>query len=375
MVRAASVLLEFNTEFDPKKKKLRDGLSAVVQIGDALWLANDETLTLERLACLGDDGKDVLRYGNHEQFQLANFFNLPVMPDNDKDIVEADIEGLAVDETNHYLWLIGSHSLKRTQPEEDKSLLENLKRLKGKSTDGNRFILARIPVVQQGDSLTLAQSDLAENRTAAKLSGTRFSDALTDALVKDEHLGDFFAIPSKDNGFDIEGLAVVGKRLFIGLRGPVLRGWAIILEIEPQEEAAGSDVLKLAPFTSDGGVYRKHFLQLGGLGIRDLCVQGSDMLIMAGPTMDLDGPVTVSRWNEGAHPREASLVFSSRITKLLDIPYGQGRDAGKDHAEGMSLFTPGGDSASAIVVVYDSASKTRKHDENAVEADIFLLPG
>ena len=55
---------------------------------------------------------------------------------------------------------------------------------------------------------------------------------LTEALRGDEHLGSFLAIPGKDNGFDIEGLAVAGERLFIGLRGPVLRGWAVILEVE-----------------------------------------------------------------------------------------------------------------------------------------------
>ena len=31
-------------------------------------------------------------------------------------------------------------------------------------------------------------------------------------------------IPSNDNGFDVEGLAVSGNRVFLGLRGPVLAG-------------------------------------------------------------------------------------------------------------------------------------------------------
>ncbi|MEE4463261.1 DUF3616 domain-containing protein, partial [Azotobacter chroococcum] len=50
-------------EFDPernelgKDKRLRDGLSVAVQIGDNLWLANDETISLERLTRLADDGQ------------------------------------------------------------------------------------------------------------------------------------------------------------------------------------------------------------------------------------------------------------------------------------------------------------------------------
>lgn len=35
--------------FDPAFASLRDGLSVAQQIGDTLWVANDETTSLERL--------------------------------------------------------------------------------------------------------------------------------------------------------------------------------------------------------------------------------------------------------------------------------------------------------------------------------------
>ena len=41
---------------------------------------------------------------------------------------------------------------------------------------------------------------------------------------------------------------------------------------------------------------RKLFLNLDGLGIRDLTLRGDDLLILAGPTMDLSGPAAVFRW-------------------------------------------------------------------------------
>ena len=46
---------------------------------------------------------------------------------------------------------------------------------------------------------------------------------LAKALKRDAHLGPFRKIPSKENGFDVEGIAARGSRLLLGLRGPVLR--------------------------------------------------------------------------------------------------------------------------------------------------------
>ena len=125
----------------------------------------------------------------------------------------------------------------------------------------------------------------------------------------------------------------------------------------------------------DSRRYRKHFLHLGGLGIRDLCAQGPDLLILAGPTMDLDGPVTILRWSGGTELKgenvvRASELPESKLKPVLDVPYGQG----KDHPEGMSLFSPDGGEARSLLVVYDTASKRRQLEKSIVEADVFLLP-
>ena len=114
----------------------------------------------------------------------------------------------------------------------------------------------------------------------------------------------FLAIPGKDNGLDIEGLAVAEGSVFVGLRGPVLRGWTTLLEMAVGEDDDAPSTLKLKEIGSNGSLYRKHFLDLGGLGVRDLCLDGDDLLILAGPTMDLDGPVTVFRWRGGGKPKD-----------------------------------------------------------------------
>ena len=118
-----------------------------------------------------------------------------------------------------------------------------------------------------------------QRRTAALIGD------LTAALQDDPYLGPSLAIPAKENGLDVEGLAVLGDRVLLGLRGPVLRGWATILEVEPQPDPQDPSRLTLG-----SPPYRQHFLDLDDLGVRDLCRDGNDVLVLAGPSMGLDGP-------------------------------------------------------------------------------------
>ncbi|MEO0804655.1 MAG: DUF3616 domain-containing protein [Cyanobacteria bacterium J06642_2] len=140
-------------------------------------------------------------------------------------------------------------------------------------------------------------------------------------------------LPSKDNGFDIEGLAVCGNRVFIGLRGPVLRGWALLLELRVETSAPGT--LNLAA-PDDGVLYRKHFLDLNGLGIRELCLHGKDLIILAGPTMTLTGAMQIFLLeNAIEHERDTlSDLASGKLTVLFDLPF----TMGSDNAEGLTLF-------------------------------------
>jgi Protein of unknown function (DUF3616) len=374
MKKKSVILLKFNPERDDlgKDKELRDGLSVAVQIGDTLWVTNDETISLERLSLVEGGNTRTYRYGRrHKQFSLNDYLQLPVPPPADPtDLEEADVEGLVYD--NGYLWLVGSHSLKRKKPKLKGGATKAQKQLAQVSKDGNRYLLARIPVVESDGKYTLAKKDTrnGRTRTAAQLRGNDQGNDLTEAVREDEHLGAFLAIPGKDNGFDIEGLAVTGERLFLGLRGPVLRGWAVILEVELEEENDQPSTLRLKAIGPNGRLYRKHFLHLGGLGIRDLCAQGSDLLILAGPTMDLDGPVSVFRWPGGTEPQGERVVPASEVERVLKVPYGQG----VDHAEGMTLFAPDGGKVRSLLVVYDSASENRQVGVRSVAADVFPLP-
>jgi hypothetical protein len=374
MPQANFALFEFNPQLNQLSgnKKLSEGLSAVVLIGDEVWTANDETTSLERLSCKKDNAGANKTYCNHEHFPLDNYLALPGGMQG-----EIDIEGL--DHRDGYLWLIGSHSLSRKQAKENVTAEENLKRLAELSKPEkirNRYLLARIPLVEK-DGSHIPEKETEQNgikKTAAILRVEGNGNQLTTVLAQDELLKPFFGISSKDNGFDIEGLAVTDDgRVFIGLRGPVLRGWAIVLELKPEGEnnssVFGLTVLDGNPANTT--LYRRHFFELGGLGIRDLYIDGSDLLILAGPTMDLDGPVSVFRWKEGVKSKQETFVWHDNdvLKKIVDIPYG----AGEDHAEGMTSFSAVDDKPKSLMIVYDLAAQARQTAPANLIADIFDL--
>ncbi|MFQ4147067.1 DUF3616 domain-containing protein [Chlorogloeopsis sp. ULAP02] len=344
------VLLTFTNSF----KEHREDLSAVMLTDKKyLWLGSDETSSIERLCW------DNHNFAQHKQFHVAEYISLAA-PEEE----EIDIEG--IDHNGYYLWIVGSHSWKRKKPKPKKSDAENIKRLTQVKSEPNRYILARIPLVDgELHKCCPHPEDSNVQLTAGKLEVTQQGNLLMEALADDPHLGFFVKaeIPGKDNGFDIEGIIVYQHRIFVGLRGPVLRGWAVMLEIEVESSQAG--VLSLQNISEAGRQYKKHFMFLNGLGIRDLCLHGEDLLILAGPTMDLDGPVQLYRLRGGVHLQENVLHSPELVQK---IPYGNR----EDHAEGITLAQDLFGEPS-LLVVYDSPAKARLVDDGGVIADIFKL--
>jgi len=216
------VLLEFHPERDELcyGKELRDGLSVALGTGSSLWLANDESVSLERLTVCEEDSTGRSSFTReHRQYALHDYLDLPMPPHGAEqdDINEADIEGLACD--GKYLWLAGSHSLRRKQPRAGDGARKASKRLASVSADGNRYLLARIPVLPDGDGYTLAREATHKDkpRRAALLRGDEHGNELTALLRQDEHLGPLLAIPGKDNGFDI-----MGPQPVRGISAPVI---------------------------------------------------------------------------------------------------------------------------------------------------------
>jgi hypothetical protein len=357
------------------REDIAKNLSGVVfsQQGKYLWLGTDEMAAIERFTRL-ENNPGV--FGSHQRFYLKDLID-----GFDENQGEVDVEGL--DYADGYLWIVGSHSSKRKkvdiEPDKFKVTKKELKQIQ---REENRYLLARIPVNEAGEL------DQTSPQTAwLKREGS--SNSLTKALATDEYLDlgqiidsdnrdslpgkeFYFYLPSKENGLDIEGLAVHGNKITIGLRGPVLRGIAILLEIEV--ESGLPHELRLKNIGNDGRQYKRHFLDLKGLGVRELCLEKdrNSLLILAGPTMDLDGTHSLFRLDRPFDIEDNSLSTQNngQLEYLGNIPHGEK----KDRAEGLTLDEGGG----SIFVIYDSPTKDRLISDSedkliGVYADIFAL--
>ncbi|QLH40348.1 MAG: DUF3616 domain-containing protein [Defluviicoccus sp.] len=331
-----------------------------------LWLASDELSAGQvTLSALRPETTDT--FGAHQLYPLEPAIALLEATSKK---AEADFEGLHF--ADGYLWFTGSHSTKRSRPK-GKSVKKDLERLSEVKTDLNRYLLGRIPLA--GDALVRSIADLSDpdrTLTAARLAEGEAGNVLTEALLGDAHLGSFLRtvhfengrrellpLASKENGFDIEGLAVAGRPL---------RGWACLLEISCVEQGEG--LLCLDDIEGNKRRYRKHFLDLDGLGIRELAVDGHDLLILAGPTMTHDGALRVFRLHKpGALDDDSVTGQDEKLLKpLFDLPFG----IGGDYAEGLAVTS--WHDQPAVLVVHDSPLRWRRPDPGTVLADIYHLP-
>lgn len=372
MVKVATpvrqVVLELSKP-NKKDKAARDSLSAVALTGETMWLANDEGTGVDQLtrSAAGD-------YTKHRAFPLLDLLCMPLRGD---DAQELDIEGLDVD--GEKLWLVGSHTWTRGNPEKAaKKGGDVWQALADVDPNPNRHVLACLPLLHDGKGYAIPAAESGAKYPMlpdiARLHIGNKRGALIKALAGDEHLDRFLDLPAKENGVDIEGLVVRGERVFLGLRGPVLRGYAMILELRIQAEGKGK--LGLQPLGENGRSYRKHVLHLGGNGIRDLFRHGDDLLILAGPTANIDGRCYVWCWRNALGVSEPTFIPEPKkpdgegsLRRILQLPVGDGGD----HPEGMALL-PGSDDCE-LLVVYDAPLDHRKGvDGGGVHADVFSLP-
>ena len=344
--------------FDPKVSDLeatRGEISTCDAIEKTLFLAHDESSAVERLTW---DGQ---RYADHQRFELADFISLP------KDDGEMDIEGLAM--RPPYLYVTGSMSTKRKKAKEDKDDIEAIERLASLKVDPNRFTLARIPCEVNDGIWTPVSKRSFEDETLrpSALDGGRESTVLTEQLHSDPHLAPFMKLPCKDNGFDIEGIAVANDRVLLGLRGPVLRGWAIVLELDLVEMDGH---LRFANRGDRERAFHKHLLNLAGMGVRELRYRpgSDDLFLLAGPTMDLDGTISLWKLADGL-PVDRDTIHRD-VQRLFDVVDGSEVDHGCDKAEGFAILPNGN-----FLIAYDSPMPHRFRQDNGVVVDEFSGDG
>ena len=370
-------------EFGDAGKDIAKSLSALVCAGGAVFAGGDEGVKMARLE-ERDGGQ---RFELDTLIDLSRWFDLPKPPPMDptKKVKEIDLEGLAVDLESNVMWLVGSHSLKRGKAEAGVVTAKNLKELGEVKSDANRCFLGCVRLRDVGGKLQLsADGPKPGDERGAQLVGDETTSELLDDIRGDELFKRFCmagaAIPGKDNGVDIEGLACApGGRVLVGMRGPVLRGIAIVLELAPmrvESPATKADRMRLAAIGAGGRKYRRHFLDLGGNGIRDLCWDDGDLLVLAGPTAGVDAPPVIFRWKAakealGKASSDEEQFFWRAEGALVVEPLGadwQQEEFGVDHAETITFIRN-----KKLAIGYDSPGKRRLRNPATVDVDILEL--
>jgi hypothetical protein len=339
----------------PGAHTMADNLSAAAFIGGALFVGGDEE---DLIAVLNADGPDFIEQEADDRIAVYDRVK-PLKKGIDADggtiavKREIDIEGLAFEDGA--LWVAGSHAWRRRRIPRGTDPAEALETIaKGVQPQLGRCLLARLSMDGGKDRRLKAHR--------------RHGDILSAAVAAHPVLGPFTIHSSKENGLDIEGLAVRKRRVFLGCRGPVVGGFAVVLDIKLAEDGDELD------FADPDKALAVHYLRLDGFGIRDLHRAGEDLLILTGPTMEEPGAATIWRWRDAFATRRIDNVIAdpqepgSPIVRIGEIE-GSG-PMGKPEAIVALPETP-----QRLLVLRDGAAKTRRGSRVTVTADIVAIGG
>lgn len=278
-------------------------LSAVETLGDVAWIASDEGAVIRVLDRVPGEAAWHAR-------------TAPVrLSENDDEI---DLEGLAAE--GRTVWAVGSHSLVRRRLDPGAPLERNRERLLDVAHHAQRDRLVRFHVDEAGAA-----------------EGAVETVSLRPLLEADPLLAPFCRIPGKENGIDVEGLAVAGGRLFAGLRSPVLRsGHVPVLVLD----------------FDDPRSYELRLVDLDGRGIRGMDAVTGGFLLLAARERGDDG-TAVYFWDGADQLPGAGRAFVPAL-QLGTLPPGGGASP-----EGIAVLAEAPEHWEALVVRDGSAGALR----------------
>ena len=178
---------------------------------------------------------------------------------------ELDVEAIHCLKDTCYI--LGSHSLKRKKVKGDVTQEKNRKRMLKVTMDKNRYQIFKVK--------------LSKNPTAFTSSSKSFS--IHNSIKKDPLLERFLNIPSKENGIDIEALAVDQDHVYLGFRSPILRQNFVPIWVTSHHF---------------GSSYELRFVDLKGHGIRDMVAVKNGILLLTGPGNDAVDDFCVYFWDK-----------------------------------------------------------------------------
>lgn len=291
------------------------------------------------MAVAADEGADVLLFKQQKKHHYKEASHKCINLEGNKRCGkrgkrgEIDIEGLAWG--NKHLYVIGSHSLARKKHKLSRKRLYTLK------SESSREQLFRVPIDNNG-----------QLKAGKKIKQVSLRDLFTTHPL----LSRFRSIPSKENGIDIEGLAVKQveiegrkqERLFIGFRGPVLRGnLALIMELDFDKGKFKQRKIPKKP--------KIHFLDFDGRGVRGMTVAGDDgFLILTGPVSDADYAPENIRYRVYHWDGKNDLFSNGIVTPLCYI-----RATNGAKAEDLAILNPNRKATDPyeLAVVFDGVEK------------------
>jgi hypothetical protein len=251
----------------------------------------------------------------------------PLIPNRYKDRpLELDGEGVAYGDD--WFYVIGSHG----HPRDKKKKLHPV---------GDRDeIDARIAASSQVVRIRVRPRE-GQPLTRADVVDIQPSPKLKEIIAADHTLRRFVDRRLENNGLTVEGIAILGKRMFVGFRGPTLdNGTAPVLSVSI------AAVFEGAP--PDPAL---HVLPIGrGQGVRDLAPFDGGILVLAGPTGEAAGPYDVHWWDGS----------SDRLRHLADIT--RATEADEDHKPEAILPLDHDESGLRILVLSDGAKEGGPRD-------------
>jgi len=300
--------------------KAPEDISAIGKLGALLVIGADEAVG-------EDENQNIIQFmeqAGDNSYKVSK--DLLLFEGNEDDGMEMDIEGIAV--SGDLIYVIGSHSAKRTRIKESEKYETNREALRDDeiSPEKNRGWLYRAEINDDSDD--------------QDVDGISLRDIIKD----DDVLKTFFGLPSKENGVDIEGIGAKGDSLYLGFRGPVLRGnWAPVMKLEFE----------------DPEKYELLFVNLGGRGIRGITSVSDGFLLIAGPVGDGPTSYELYHWDgkdmipgEDRDPKDVGkLILLGEIEPPMSVD-----PPARAKAEGIvNLLQQGAEYD--LIVVYDSGAK------------------
>jgi hypothetical protein len=246
-------------------------------------------------------------------------------PVNNGKFGEFDGEGVAY--AAPYFYVVGSHGCGRNNNEFKLS----------------SFMLARVKVDAEGRPLGGDGRPLAPDEWQEAVETTY---RLSDYLAKADRVGGFFgkSLDETENGLNIEGLAIDGDRVLVGLRAPAFGGTAYLVTADIADLfRPGDDPAKGKPEVIE--------MKLGkAMGIRDLAsLPDGRLLVLAGSAQNQKVPYQVFL----ADHRKAGKP--KLLTELAPVKGRRNPETGEDtiaKAEAMTVLSADGGEAH-VLLLYD----------------------